>query len=1661
MANRFLSNIRINDAYTLPASDGTSGQVISTDGAGNLSFTDASTGGAPIMYRDDFAGDGSTVLFQLANPVSNIVQTQVYIDGTYQEKETYSVNGQDLTFLAAPPNGTSIEVISLTSINFAGDFVLDTLRFTGGTADQGTLSWNTEDETLDLIVSPNVTYQIGQELGHTVRNLSGVTLNNGAVVRVTGASGNKITVDLADNTAELGSSETFAVVTETISNNSTGKVTTEGLVRGLDTSAFAEGVAIWLGTNGAFTDTKPLTPNHLVHIGWVVRSHATEGAILVKVSNGWEMEELHDVLITNVADKDMLVWNSTLGYWENSKTLGDITTGNITTDGTVDGVDISAFKAAYDVHTHVEGDITDFGNYLTNITHDTVNNKLVVTTRDAATFDVDLSQYIDDTNLARLTSGSLDAGTGIATFTRDDATTFTVDFSALFDDTDTNDFLTGASFNTADGVLTLNVSNQTDVTVDLDGRYLESYTETDTLATVTGRGATTTSDLTTGTLNATKSAKNDYGIQIKGAFYGSPRLQLYDLSVDSNAHVGLGVDMSGGAYEMNAYFPRYNGYGRFSIGSWAGDFGTGQHVSGYNEKLYITESAAGVNVPLSVSGNVSITGTISASGYNNSNWDTAYGWGDHSTAGYQAASSAITTSNIGSQSVNYATSATRLYASDSPYTVDGTYPYYMYMNYDGGSYWELKVSPATPGEVRVAYSNNSNQLAGRNLDGSTGIGERLFNNQGRNHDTFIDFNSTAIRSGANYLQQGTNGPTGTASHQWYGFRLGLGADYGTVTGSSGHYASDLYWGRQSQGGNPYLWSRDMEGGNWSSWRKMSAGYADNSGLLNGWSRAQNGANVVLETASNGYLYINNWIHPSNGAGLFYDSGPHFYESGATMYSSHTLRSGDSLRAPIFYDENDTTYYVNPNDFSSLRGLAIRGDLSASDSGNQIFFWGSGDTTTSAIGFKSNAGEFVNPTGFGDGYNTYLTMDTDGRGWVFRRGTGGSDFTSAYTAGWILNNGVAQFNSSTRSPIFYDSNNTGYYVDPASTSQIRKTNIIALGSAWDAGLNLYSNNGSDRWNVLVDEGASNWLRFAYNNSEKIRVETNGTTTFMQGVYSNDAFLAPIFYDSNNTNYRVDPDGTSVLNGLTVGGADVILGSRKSYGSISGSSGDWYPLLNANDFNGPVFATVTTYAHSSFSIVCSGGYGPSNQPSLQVLSTTWNNNGGYANATGVRIRQDGWVEVKFEWSSGPSVSVRVQAYNSSGTPVTFAGSLAATTATNAVKSTFGLTTTGAMQANYTWSNVDQRAPIFYDSNDTSRYVNPDSQSNMGKILFLNTVDQGTPVGEALVGRNYAYNTLELKGYGAEMMIGSQSQDLHINYRYCNGVGNNTYTPQNWYWRAGTSSSLSNHHFGYVYGWQFYDESNTAYYLNPDGTSLLYSVAFNGTTSLNNNELRLVSLSDGNHYLKKISTGYSGVTIDGPQLQGHQGGELTTNNGGNNWALRWGVGGNVTINNSLSINKSSQYGEAVNLTYSGSNSSAMLIRNNTGATATAISFFYSSAPQGARGSITVSSTSTAYNTSSDYRLKENVVPMTGSLERVDQLNPSRFNFIGDDKTVDGFLAHEAAEVVPEAVTGVKDEVDEEGNPVYQGIDQAKLVPLLVGAIQELKAEVEALKQKLNGTN
>jgi hypothetical protein len=112
---------------------------------------------------------------------------------------------------------------------------------------------------------------------------------------------------------------------------------------------------------------------------------------------------------------------------------------------------------------------------------------------------------------------------------------------------------------------------------------------------------------------------------------------------------------------------------------------------------------------------------------------------------------------------------------------------------------------------------------------------------------------------------------------------------------------------------------------------------------------------------------------------------------------------------------------------------------------------------------------------------------------------------------------------------------------------------------------------------------------------------------------------------------------------------------------------------------------------------------------------------------------------------------------------------------------------------------------------------------------------------------------------------------------------------------------------------------------------------------------------------------------------------------------------------------------------------------------------------GTISVTATNTAYNTSSDYRLKEDWQPMSGAITRLNLLKPVNFAWKVDGSRVDGFLAHEAQEVVPECVTGTKDAVDKDGKPEYQGIDQGKLVPLLTAALQEAVAEINSLKARV----
>jgi hypothetical protein len=194
----------------------------------------------------------------------------------------------------------------------------------------GSMYYNDTDGTLDLkLKGGNVTLQIGQEqvvrvVNKTATNITLLEANYQAV-RITGAQGQRMKVDLAQATTDVLSSETIGLVTETIANNQEGFVTTSGLVRGINTTGslqsetWLDGDILYLSPTvaGQITKVKPQAPNHLIIIGYVIYAHITQGTIFVKVDNGYEISELHDIKITTPANNNVLAYTSATDIWEN------------------------------------------------------------------------------------------------------------------------------------------------------------------------------------------------------------------------------------------------------------------------------------------------------------------------------------------------------------------------------------------------------------------------------------------------------------------------------------------------------------------------------------------------------------------------------------------------------------------------------------------------------------------------------------------------------------------------------------------------------------------------------------------------------------------------------------------------------------------------------------------------------------------------------------------------------------------------------------------------------------------------------------------------------------------------------------------------------------------------------------------------------------------------------------------------------------------------------------------------------------------------------------------------------------------------------------------------------------------------------------------------
>jgi hypothetical protein len=223
--------------------------------------------------------------------------------------------------------GANTDITSLTgitgAISSADSIQYDTTA--GVTPGVGQVAWDSSQGTIAVgMLGGNVLARVGQALIAYVTNAEAITITKGQAVYLYQAIGDRASVKLAYNTGDATSAKTLGIVAEDIAAGQAGFVVCQGVCYKLDTSAYAAGDSLYLGsTAGTLTTTKPYAPNHLVYIGTVEKANAGNGQIYVRVQNGYELDELHNVSAQSPSNGQTIIWNNTTQLWEK----GNLTAG--------------------------------------------------------------------------------------------------------------------------------------------------------------------------------------------------------------------------------------------------------------------------------------------------------------------------------------------------------------------------------------------------------------------------------------------------------------------------------------------------------------------------------------------------------------------------------------------------------------------------------------------------------------------------------------------------------------------------------------------------------------------------------------------------------------------------------------------------------------------------------------------------------------------------------------------------------------------------------------------------------------------------------------------------------------------------------------------------------------------------------------------------------------------------------------------------------------------------------------------------------------------------------------------------------------------------------------------------------------------------------------
>jgi hypothetical protein len=297
------------------------------------------------IFTGSFKGNGSGLYDIPASGVTGLELFKIVsgsVSASISPDRGFEVN-TDTTITGSINVSGSINLSSdVTASNISSSFIGDGSRLynipLSGVTDLVTVSGSIDSrlDTLEtysssqLVPSASMSFRTLQTDVYC-KNVTGVQINKGTVVRIVGATGDNPLIGIADPTTEHNSANTLGIATENIPNDSFGLIITEGVLTGVNTNGMTAGALLFLGTNGTFTTTPPAAPNHGVRLGEVLRVQQNNGSIYVRIDNGIELNEAHDVIYSSgITHGDLLIRSGSV--WKNGKSLEGnyVVTGSLT-----------------------------------------------------------------------------------------------------------------------------------------------------------------------------------------------------------------------------------------------------------------------------------------------------------------------------------------------------------------------------------------------------------------------------------------------------------------------------------------------------------------------------------------------------------------------------------------------------------------------------------------------------------------------------------------------------------------------------------------------------------------------------------------------------------------------------------------------------------------------------------------------------------------------------------------------------------------------------------------------------------------------------------------------------------------------------------------------------------------------------------------------------------------------------------------------------------------------------------------------------------------------------------------------------------------------------------------------------------------------------------